>query len=122
MILDEPFIRLRDVHKSFGNVEVLKGISVDIAKGEVACVIGPSGSGKSTLLRCINALIPITSGSIRVKGIEINDPLNKRTEKDGWNGFPTIQSISPQDGVTKHYDGSHPSVGSKERRGVGAGL
>ena len=78
MILDEPFIRLRDVHKSFGNVEVLKGISVDIAKGEVVCVIGPSGSGKSTLLRCINALIPITSGSIRVKGIEVNDPkLNK---------------------------------------------
>ncbi len=78
MTSEEPFIRLRDVHKSFGDVEVLKGISMDIAKGEVVCVIGPSGSGKSTLLRCINALVPITSGSIKVKGIEVNDPkLNK---------------------------------------------
>lgn len=78
MISNEPFIRLRGVHKSFGDVEVLKGISMDIAKREVVCVIGPSGSGKSTLLRCINALIPITSGSIKVKGIEVNDPkLNK---------------------------------------------
>ena len=78
MISEEAFIGLREVHKSFGDVEVLKGISMDIAKGEVVCVIGPSGSGKSTLLRCINALIPITSGSIKVKGIEVNDPkLNK---------------------------------------------
>jgi len=78
MISDEPFILLKDVHKSFGDIEVLKGISMDIAKGEVVCIIGPSGSGKSTLLRCINALIPITSGSIKVKRIEVNDPkLNK---------------------------------------------
>jgi ABC-type cobalamin/Fe3+-siderophores transport system ATPase subunit len=47
---------------------------MDLAKGEVVCVIGPSGSGKSTLLRCINALIPIDSGSIRVPGQEIRDP------------------------------------------------
>ena len=51
-----------DVHKSFGSVEVLKGVSLDVPKGEVVCIIGPSGSGKSTLLRCINALVPIDSG------------------------------------------------------------
>jgi len=75
---EQPIVSMRDVHKNFDKVEVLKGISMDIAKGEVICIIGPSGSGKSTLLRCINALIPITSGSIKVRGQEVHDPnLNK---------------------------------------------
>jgi polar amino acid transport system ATP-binding protein len=62
------------VHKSFGNLEVIKGVSMTIHKGEVVCIIGPSGSGKSTLIRCINALNPIDAGSITVRGIEVNDP------------------------------------------------
>ena len=49
-------IELSDVHKSFGKVEVLKGITASVQKGEVVCIIGPSGSGKSTILRCINGL------------------------------------------------------------------
>ncbi|HDZ73323.1 MAG TPA: amino acid ABC transporter ATP-binding protein [Aurantimonas coralicida] len=69
-----PLVHLIDVHKSFGDLEVLKGIDLSIQRGEVACVIGPSGSGKSTLIRCINALIPVTSGSIRVDDIEVSDP------------------------------------------------
>jgi polar amino acid transport system ATP-binding protein len=71
---DEPIVSIRDVHKSFGSLEVLKGVSLNVAKGEVVCVIGPSGSGKSTLLRCINALVPIDKGSIVVKGQEVHDP------------------------------------------------
>ena len=67
-------VRLRDVHKSFGAVPVLKGISFDVRKGEVVCIIGPSGSGKSTLIRCMNALVPVTSGSITVSDLEVNDP------------------------------------------------
>ena len=58
-------IELDDVHKSFGKVEVLKGISASIAKGEVVCIIGPSGSGKSTILRCINGLEGYDRGDIR---------------------------------------------------------
>ena len=61
-----PIVDIVDVHQSFGNVDVLKGVSMRVAKGGVACIIGPSGSGKSTLLRCINGLVPIKSGSIRV--------------------------------------------------------
>ena len=77
---DEPMVRLDDVHKSFGDLEVLKGISMDVMKGEVACIIGPSGSGKSTLIRCINALTSIDAGSVTVEGIEVNDPaLDKLT-------------------------------------------
>jgi polar amino acid transport system ATP-binding protein len=71
---DQPLIRIRDVHKAFGAVAVLRGVSLDVMKGEVICVIGPSGSGKSTLLRCINALVPIERGSILVEGQEVNDP------------------------------------------------
>ncbi len=71
---DQPIVRLQEVHKSFGETEVLKGITFDVKKGEVICIIGPSGSGKSTLLRCINALVPIEKGSIKVEGQEVNDP------------------------------------------------
>ncbi|WP_420724603.1 MULTISPECIES: amino acid ABC transporter ATP-binding protein [unclassified Hwanghaeella] len=71
-------ISVRNVHKSFGDFEVLKGVSFDVMKGEVICIIGPSGSGKSTLIRCINALNDINEGSILVEGLEVNDPkLNK---------------------------------------------
>ncbi|MFT5658987.1 MAG: polar amino acid transport system ATP-binding protein [Gammaproteobacteria bacterium] len=69
---DQPMVSIRDVHKSFGDLEVLKGVSFDVMKGEVICIIGPSGSGKSTLIRCINALNNIQSGSILVEGQEVN--------------------------------------------------
>ncbi|MGL5733271.1 MAG: amino acid ABC transporter ATP-binding protein [Beijerinckiaceae bacterium] len=72
--LGEPIVSLRDVHKSFGALEVLKGIDLDVRKGEVICIIGPSGSGKSTLIRCINGLSTIQRGSIKVRGQEVNDP------------------------------------------------
>jgi polar amino acid transport system ATP-binding protein len=71
---DQPLIRMRDVHKSFGAVQVLSGISLEVMKSEVICIIGPSGAGKSTLIRCINALVPIDSGSILVEGRELHDP------------------------------------------------
>jgi polar amino acid transport system ATP-binding protein len=68
----EPIVDIRDVHQSFGKVEVLKGISLSVPKGGVVCIIGPSGSGKSTLLRCINGLVPIDQGSIRVANFEVH--------------------------------------------------
>jgi polar amino acid transport system ATP-binding protein len=71
---DQPIVSLRDVHKSFGTFEVIKGVSLDVMKGEVVCIIGPSGSGKSTLIRCINALNDIQAGSIKVQGQEVHAP------------------------------------------------
>ncbi|MCW2306674.1 amino acid ABC transporter ATP-binding protein [Rhodobium gokarnense] len=70
---DQPIVALRDVHKSFGSFEVLKGIDLEVMKGEVICIIGPSGSGKSTLVRTINGLTPVTSGSVTVEGQEVHD-------------------------------------------------
>jgi len=77
-------IQVKDLHKNYGELEVLKGIDCIINEGEVVCVIGPSGSGKSTFLRCLNALEEITGGHVLINGKDLTDPkvdINKvRTE------------------------------------------
>ena len=91
-------IHMENVHKYFGDLEVLKGIDLEIQPGEVVVILGPSGSGKSTLLRCINKLEKITSGRIEVDGYDLNDTktdINKvRTEAtmvfQQFNLFPHI--------------------------------
>jgi polar amino acid transport system ATP-binding protein len=72
--VSEPAVRVQDLHKSFGQVEVLKGIDFSVEPGEVVCIVGPSGSGKSTLLRCVNLLEEPTSGQVFVQGVEVTDP------------------------------------------------
>ncbi len=74
MPADVPPIKMVDLHKSFGDLEVLKGIDFEVDTGEVVCVIGPSGSGKSTLLRCVNLLEQPTAGKIYIEGIDITAP------------------------------------------------
>ena len=69
-----PMIEIRAVHKSFGSIHVLRGVSLDVAQGEVVVVIGPSGSGKSTLLRCINRLEAVDRGEVVVDGQSISAP------------------------------------------------
>lgn len=89
-------ITVKDLHKSFGKLEILKGIDIEIAKGEVVVVIGPSGSGKSTFLRCLNLLEVPTSGEISFEGELItakNHNINATREKMGmvfqqFNLFP----------------------------------
>jgi polar amino acid transport system ATP-binding protein len=70
---DVPAIDVQQLHKSFGDLEVLRGIDFQVANREVVCVIGPSGSGKSTLLRCVNLLEQPTAGRVVVEGIDITD-------------------------------------------------
>ncbi len=89
-------IEVKNLKKSFGDLEVLKGITKTIKKGEVVVIIGPSGSGKSTFLRCLNLLEDITEGSVSLDGQVINDPatdINKIRQKMGmvfqhFNLFP----------------------------------
>jgi polar amino acid transport system ATP-binding protein len=71
--MNQPAIHVRNLHKSFGDLEVLKGIDFHVDRGEVVCVLGPSGSGKSTLLRCINRLEDSQSGEILIEGDDITD-------------------------------------------------
>lgn len=68
-----PIVIIENVEKRFGNLVVLKDVSLTVRRGETICIIGPSGSGKSTLLRCINALVPIDKGQITVDGIPVHD-------------------------------------------------
>jgi polar amino acid transport system ATP-binding protein len=70
----QPAVRIEDLHKSFGPLEVLRGIDLVVDEHEVVCLIGASGSGKSTLLRCVNLLEPIDAGRIEVAGLEITAP------------------------------------------------
>ena len=82
----KPIIEVKDLKKSFGTLQVLKGINTEVQKGEVVAVIGPSGSGKSTFLRCLNLLETPTAGSIYVDGAEITDPkcdINLHRQKMG---------------------------------------
>lgn len=91
-------VEVKNLHKSFGKLDVLKGISLDIEEGEVVCLIGPSGSGKSTFLRCLNRLEETTSGTVIVDGWEISDKkinINKVRENIGmvfqqFNLFPHL--------------------------------
>ena len=82
----EPIIRVCNLEKSFGDLQVLRGINTEVDRGEVVVVIGPSGSGKSTFLRCLNLLETPTAGSIFVDGVEITDPkcdINLHRQKMG---------------------------------------
>ena len=92
----EPLIQVQNLGKSFGNIEVLKDITVDIYKGDVVFVVGPSGSGKSTFLRCLNRLEEPTKGHIYFERTDITDPktyIDKHRQKMGmvfqqFNLFP----------------------------------
>jgi polar amino acid transport system ATP-binding protein len=79
-----PMLRLEDVHKRFGDLEVLRGIDLEVRQGEVVCVLGPSGSGKSTLLRCVNLLEPPEQGEIFVEGKDICKGPGSGTGEQSW--------------------------------------
>ncbi len=118
-------IEIKNLHKKFGELEVLKGIDLRINAGEVVCIIGPSGSGKSTVLRCINRLETPTSGTVIVDGHDIMDPKTDinavRTEAgmvfQQFNLFPhmsvldnvtlgpvKVRGIKPEDAKPLGYD------------------
>ena len=94
----QPKILVKDLYKNFGENEVLKGVNLEVQKGEVVCVIGPSGSGKSTLLRCVNQLESATAGQVFVDGFDMTDKksdVNKVRERVGmvfqqFNLFPHL--------------------------------
>ncbi len=94
-------IDIKNLHKSFGALEVLKGIDLTVKKGEVLSIIGSSGSGKSTLLYCINGLEPINGGSVEVDGVSVHNKncnINQLRQNLGmvfqqWNSFPHLTAV-----------------------------
>ena len=101
----ENKISVKQLKKNFGDLEVLKDISIEIREGEVVCMIGPSGSGKSTFLRCLNRLEKITSGEVVVDGHPISDPntnINKVRENIGmvFQHFNLFPHLTVRDNIT----------------------
>ncbi len=126
-------IEIKDVHKAFGDLQVLKGITLDVSNGEVISVMGASGSGKSTLLNCINGLEPIQNGQILVDGTDVHAKetnVNKLRQKLGmvfqqWNSFPhltTLENVAlaPRIVLKKSKDEAR-EIASKQLDHVGLG-
>ncbi len=96
--MTQAMVRIENLHKYFGKLEVLRGVDLEITKGEVVVILGPSGSGKSTMLRCVNRLEEATGGKIFIEDDEITDPktdINKIRERVGmvfqqFNLFPHL--------------------------------
>ena len=86
--MNDKILSVKNLHKSFGKVEVLKGVDIDIHKGDVVAVIGPSGCGKSTFLRCLTRLEEPTSGRIEFNG----DPVFKKERAEWKNAWKTLQA------------------------------
>jgi len=80
----EPMVRLDGIRKRFGSLEVLKGVDLEVAKGEVVCILGPSGSGKSTFLRCVNLLEPPEEGEIFIEGNDICKGPGSGSGEQSW--------------------------------------
>lgn len=122
----QPLIRVQDLGKSFGSIDVLKGITVDIHKGDVVFVVGPSGSGKSTFLRCLNLLEEPTSGHIFFEGTDITDSrtdIDKHRQKMGmvfqqFNLFPHMDIMKNLTIAPMKLQGK----GQKEAEGEALGL
>jgi len=99
------FLEMRDVHKRYGDHEVLRGLSMSVDEHQVVCLIGPSGCGKSTLLRCINGLDPIQSGEIRLENDRVSGPgvdVNKLRQQVGivFQAFNLFPHMSVLENVT----------------------
>ncbi|GAA5186981.1 amino acid ABC transporter ATP-binding protein [Rugosimonospora acidiphila] len=98
---DTAMVELRGIHKAFGSVEVLKGVDLTVARGEVLVIIGPSGGGKSTLLRCVNLLEPVSQGQVLLESEDLTRPgvdLNRVRRRIGmvfqqFNLFPHLSAL-----------------------------
>ena len=129
----EPMVRAVDVHKSFGRLEVLKGIDLTVDRGEVLCLIGPSGSGKSTFLRCINHLEKIDGGELSVDGelvgyrrrrrqaLRAPGPRGVRQTGRDRHGLPALQPLPPHERPRQRDLGTRAGEEGVGRRRPGSG-
>ncbi len=126
----EPMVRAVDVHKSFGGLQVLRGIDLEVQQGEVTVLLGPSGSGKTTFLRCINHLEQITAGRLYVDGELMG---YRRTQRAAAriasargcppaarhrHGVPALQPVPAHDRAGERHRGADPGEGAAQGRGI----
>ena len=130
---DQPMVKAEQVCKSFGALQVLKGITLEVGKGEVLVMVGPSGSGKSTFLRCINHLEQVNAGRLYVDGdlIGYRDrgdkllrdvaPRRRQAAPRHRHGVPALQPLPASHRAGEHHRGADPRQGRQEGRRCGAG-
>ena len=120
-------IKIENLNKSFGPVQVLKGIDAEIRKGEVVCLIGPSGSGKSTLLRCINGLERYQSGSVQIDGQHVDAGRTREIQKirkrvamvfQRFNLFPNRTALENVTEGPIHVKGESPKQAEAQARAL----
>lgn len=130
---DGPIVRIRNLRKNFGDLEVLRDVDMEVQRGEVVVILGPSGSGKSTLLRCVNRLEEPTGGEIWLEDIQVNSPktnINKVRERIGmvfqsFNLFPHLTAmgnvmLAQRKVLHRSHDESHRiALEQLERVGLG---
>ena len=92
-------VKLVDLRKSFGSVDIIKGVNIDIADGEFVVFVGPSGCGKSTLLRMIAGLEEITGGDLYIDGKRVNDVQPR--EREHRHGVPVLRDLPAHDGAAR---------------------
>ena len=126
-------VKAEAVHKRFGRLEVLKGISLEVQPGEVMCLLGPSGSGKSTFLRCINHLEKIDAGRLWVDGelvgyrqqgdklYELRDSRGRAQRAGDRDGVPALQPVPAHDGARERDRGADAGEGRGQGHGRGGG-
>ena len=127
----EVIIDVKNLHKNYGHMEVIKGVDLTVRKGEVICIIGPSGAGKSTMLRCLNGLEQASSGQIVVNGHDLGDPhvnIDQVREQVGmvFQHFNLFNNMSVIDNITlapklvhKETDEQAREHAMAENRGIG---
>ena len=115
----EPIVRIADLHKSFGSLEVLKGVDLEVHKGEVVVILGPSGSGKSTMLRCINRLEEPTGGKIFFEDTEITRPQDQHQQdpRAHRHGVPELQPVPASHRQGQRH--ARPAEGAQALEGRG---
>ena len=131
--MSNVMVEAQGVRKSYGHLEILKGIDLQVQRGSVTCLIGPSGSGKTTFLRCINHLEKINAGRLYVDGSlvgyeERNGRLHEMKDKaDGdvpprlRHGVPALQPVPAHDHHGEHHRGTHPGAGPQPQGDHGRG-
>jgi polar amino acid transport system ATP-binding protein len=124
-MLKQPMIEVRNLYKSFGKLEVLRGVSLTVSRGEVVVIIGPSGSGKSTFLRCLNYLETPTSGQILLDGVEVDPKKNLRQVRQemgmvfqNFNLFPHMKVLENVTLAPRKVLGIEPQEAERKARAL----
>ena len=116
--MSEPLLEVTGLESGYGDVQVLRGVSLRVERDEIVCVIGPNGAGKSTLLKTVYGLVPPQAGSVRLEGKEIAGTRPDRLTRSGLNFVPQLDNVFPSLSVAENLKIGALALPRSERRGA----